>query len=126
MFLKECYISSGVEKTAGMAASCNYSCKNISPSHRDAWVQVVELGGAKGNLLVLFAIGRLHFQLHQLFLYPLNCILLGLHSPAKTKYAVINMSGTGFKLIPLNKMMNGSLPSGFLISLYFGISLGAL
>lgn len=56
--------------------------KNILlPCHRDARVQIVELGSAKCNLLVLFTISRLHLQLHQLLLYPLNCLLLGLHSP---------------------------------------------
>lgn len=63
-----------------------YLLKNIIlPCHRDARVQIVELGSAKGDLLVLFTISRLHLQLHQLFLYPLNCLLLGLHSPTGDK-----------------------------------------
>lgn len=57
----------------------------ILPCHRDARVQIVELGSAKGDLLVLFTISRLHLQLHQLLLYPLNCLLLGLHSPTGDK-----------------------------------------
>ncbi len=59
-----------------------YIFKNIKlPSHRDPRVQIVELGSTEGNLLVLFTISRLHLQLHQLLLYPLNRLLLGLHSP---------------------------------------------
>lgn len=54
----------------------------LSPCHGDAGVQVVELGSAQGDLLVLLAVGRLHLQLHQLIVYPLNRFLLGLHSPA--------------------------------------------
>lgn len=55
----------------------------ILPCHRDARVQIVELGSAQGNLLVLFTISRLHLQLHQLLLYPVNCLLLRLHSPTE-------------------------------------------
>lgn len=56
----------------------------LLPSHRDARVQIVELGSAESNLLVLLTISRLHLQLHQLLFYPLNRLLLGLHSPAET------------------------------------------
>lgn len=53
------------------------------PCHRDAWVQVVELGGAQSDLLVLLSVCGLHLQLHQLLLYPLDRLTLHLHRPER-------------------------------------------
>lgn len=52
-----------------------------SPSHTNAWVQVVELGGTQSNLFVFFSVGRLDLHLKQLLLTTLNCCLLPLHQP---------------------------------------------
>lgn len=67
---------------ARMRAAFSWDSR-LSPCHGDAGVQVVELGRAQGDLLVLLAVGRLHLQLHQLIFYPLNRLLLGLHGPAE-------------------------------------------
>lgn len=73
----------------GISASCGQTDGAgrrrffFAPGHGDARVQIVELGGAEGNLLVLLAVSGLHLQLHQLLLHPLNRLLLGLHGPAR-------------------------------------------
>lgn len=63
------------------------------PGHGDARVQIVELGGAEGNLLVLLAVSGLHLQLHQLLLHPLDRLLLGLHGPARREQAALKVKG---------------------------------
>lgn len=61
----------------------------ISPGYRDAWVQVVELGGPQSDLLVLLAVSGLNLQLHQLLLHPLKRFLLGLHGSALPKESTL-------------------------------------
>ena len=62
-----------------LAYHAKYIKSSGSPGYRDPWVQIVEFGGTQGNLLVLLTVRRLHLQLHQLFLYPLHCLFLGLY-----------------------------------------------
>ena len=54
----------------------------LSPGHADAWVQVVELGRAQGDLLVLLSVGGLQLHPQQPLLTALHRLLLTLHQPA--------------------------------------------
>lgn len=56
---------------------------NHLPCDRDTRIQVVELGGAESDLLVLLPVGGLDLELHQLLLYPLHGFTLHLHSPER-------------------------------------------
>lgn len=98
------------------------------PCHGDTRVQIVELGGAEGDLLVLLAVSGLHLQLHQLLLDPLNRLLLRLNSPThKTpKHSRLEKcdKGRGINLSTPNLRDNSLF--GLFISSYFGISLGTL
>lgn len=106
----------------------------ISPSYWDTWVQVVELGGTQGDLLVLLTVGGLYLQLHQLLLDPLHGFLLGLQGPGLPKPSTLKqhtitykctMSSRGakFSWAPFKQIFWHSL-LGSLISAYFGVSLG--
>lgn len=59
------------------------SVKIFSPSHTNAWVQVVELGGTQSDLFVFLPVSCLDFQLQQLLLTTLYCGFLPLHQSAK-------------------------------------------
>lgn len=101
----------------------------IVPGHRDTRVQIVELGSAEGNLLVLFTIRRLHLQLHQLLLYPLNGLLLCLDGPTRDEHhklfrTMVNVTDEAQTVDP-HQILSYSL-FGLLIFPYFGVSLGAL
>lgn len=104
--------------------------KDSAPGHRDARVQIVELGGAEGNLLVLLAVSGLHLQLHQLLLHPLNRLLLGLHGPAWRDEAAhkVKERSKGSEIYPpccIQPLRENSL-FGLLVFSYFGVGLGAL
>lgn len=60
------------------------------PSDRDPRIQIVEFGGAQGDLLVLLPICSLNLQLHQLLLNPLHCFLLALHCPGVGEEKIVN------------------------------------
>ena len=64
-----------------MALDPGWECR-CSPGHTDAGIQVIQLGGAQGNLLVFFLVGRLHLQLGQLLLHLLDHLLFLFHSAA--------------------------------------------
>lgn len=53
------------------------------PSHGDPWVQIIEFRGSQSNLFILFSVCGLNFKLHQLFLQPLNSLLLWLYNPGR-------------------------------------------
>lgn len=60
------------------------------PSNRDPRIQIVEFGGAQGDLLVLLPICSLNLQLHQLLLNPLHCFFLALHCPGVREEKIVN------------------------------------
>lgn len=48
----------------------------LCPSHRDPRIQVVQLGGSKGNILILILVCSLNLKLLQLLQQSLNSFLL--------------------------------------------------
>lgn len=92
------------------------------PGHRDAGVQIVELGSSKGNLLVLLTVCCLNLQLHQLLFYPLNGFLLRLHGPNQPSQQInVWQIVSGLKLILYTSFFFWYPLSGFFIFSYFGI-----
>ena len=53
------------------------------PSHGDPWVQIIEFRGSQSNLFILLSVCGLNFELHQLFLQPLDSFLLWLYNPGR-------------------------------------------
>ncbi len=69
-------------KTSCVASLC--MSMTSSPGHTDAWIQVVEFGGAQGDLFVLLSVCSLNLHIQQLFFTPLHSFLLLFHNPEHT------------------------------------------
>lgn len=66
----------------------------LTPGHTDAWVQVVELGGAERDLLVLLSVRGLDLHLQQLLLTALHRRLLPLHQAEDTDTQSLHCCGS--------------------------------
>lgn len=97
MYLKAC-------KWSHQSLHIVLSVNIFSPSHTNAWVQVVELGGTQSDLFVFLPVSRLDLQLQQLLLTALYCGFLPLHQSDKRIYTKAGVtesdsSGSTYKAV---------------------------
>lgn len=100
------------QKASGLGVHVNVH----SPSHGNAWVQVVELWGTQCNLFVFFSVSRLDLHLQQLLLTALHCCLLPLHQPDR-EHTQRQVQWSQTPLVQIRRLIWRSLLMGTLSTL---------